>query len=60
MLWLRSRSQEISRTDVLLGVGKTLMLAMPRCFSVACLIDRLTVEVSNLESLYESCKAQWR
>ena len=50
----------MSRTEVLLlKVGKALMLAVPRCSSVACLIDRLTVEVSNSESLCESYEAQW-
>lgn len=50
----------MSRTEVLLlKVGKMLMLALPRCSPVACLIDRLTVEVSILESLYESYEVQW-
>lgn len=50
----------MSRTEVLLlKVGRMLMLAVPRWYSVARLIDRLTVEMLKLEELYERYGLQW-
>lgn len=44
----------MSRTEVLLlKVGRLLIGVMPRWDSVGCLIDRLTVELLNLDELYE-------
>jgi len=50
----------MSRTEVLLlKVGRVLIGVMPRCSSVGCLVDRLTVELLDLEELCESCGLQW-